>query len=73
MNKKLQMETLAFVLLLAAFPITSWGTTRGSYLVWVIGFICLIAGGLLPVITRYMDHSTDKIRDTGMEYDERTS
>ena len=73
MDKKLKAETLAFVLLLAAFPITSWGTTAGSYLVWVIGVICLVAGGLVPVMTRYMDHSTDTIRDVGMEYDDRVS
>jgi hypothetical protein len=73
MDKKLQAETLALVLLLIAFPITSWGTTAGSYLVWWIGFICLIAGGLVPVMTRYMDHSGDRIRDVGMEFDDRTS
>jgi hypothetical protein len=73
MDKKLKAETLALVLLIAAFPITSWGTTAGNYLVWWAGFLCLIAGGLLPVITRYMDHSADTIRDMGMEFDERTS
>jgi len=73
MDKKLRAETLALVLLMVAFPITSWGTTAGSYLVWWIGFICLIAGGLLPIWTRFMDHSGDTIRDTGMEFDDRTS
>jgi hypothetical protein len=73
MDKKLKAETLALVLLLAAFPITSWGTTAGSYLVWWIGFISLLLGGLVPVLTRYMDHSRDKIRDVGMEFDDRTS
>ncbi len=73
MDRKLKAETWALLLLFAAFPITSWGTTAGNYAVWVIGFICLIAGGLLPIITRYMDHSTDTVRDTGMEFDDRTS
>ena len=73
MDKKLRAETLAFVLLLAAFPITSWGTTTGNDLVWWLGFISLILGGLVPVLTRYMDHSKDKIRDVGMEFDDRTS
>ena len=73
MDKKLKAETLALLLLFAAFPITSWGTTAGNYLVWWIGFISLVAGGLLPIITRYMDHSTDTIRDVGIEYDDRTS
>ena len=73
MDKKLKAETLALLLLFAAFPITSWGTTAGNYLIWWIGFISLVAGGLLPIITRYMDHSTDTIRDVGIEYDDRTS
>jgi len=72
-DKKLKAETLALVLLLAAFPITSWGTAAGINLVWWIGFLCLVAGGVLPVWTRYMDHSGDTIRDAGMEFDDRTS
>ena len=73
MDKKLKAEILALLLLFAAFPITSWGTTAGNTLIWWIGFISLIGGGLLPIITRYMDHSTDAIRDVGIEYDDRTS
>ena len=73
MDKKLKAEILALVLLLVAFPITSWGTTTGNYLVWWIGFTSLVVGGLVPVMTRYMDHSGDKIRDVGMEFDDRTS
>lgn len=73
MDKKLKAEILALLLLFAAFPITSWGTTAGNRLVWWIGFISLIAGGLLPIITRYMDHSGDAVRDVGMEFDDRTS
>jgi hypothetical protein len=64
---------LALLLLFAAFPIISWGTTRGNQLIWWLGLISLVIGGLLPIITRYMDHSTDKVRDVGMEYDDRTS
>ena len=73
MDKKLQAETWALLLLFAAFPIISWGTTGGNYLVWWIGFVSLVAGGLLPVMTRYMDHSRDTVRDVGMEFDDRTS
>ncbi|HEY2529654.1 MAG TPA: EmrB/QacA subfamily drug resistance transporter [Xanthobacteraceae bacterium] len=73
MDKKLKAESLALLLLFAAFPITSLGTTGGNTLVWWIGFICLVAGGLLPIATRYMDHSGDTVRDFGMEFDDRTS
>jgi hypothetical protein len=73
MDKKLKTECLSLLLLFAAFPITSFGTTGGNRPVWWIGLACLVAGGLLPVMTRYMDHSTDTIRDVGMEYDDRVS
>jgi hypothetical protein len=73
MDKKLKAETLALLLLFAAFPLTSWGTTTGSDLIWWIGFLSLVAGGVLPVWTRFMDHSSDTIRDVGMEFDDRTS
>jgi hypothetical protein len=73
MDTKLKAESLALLLLFAAFPITSWGTTSGNRWAWWIGLLGLVVGGLLPVITRYMDHSGDTIRDVGMEYDDRTS
>lgn len=73
MDKKLKAECLAMLLLFAAFPITSWGTTGDNRLVWWLGLLSLVVGGLLPVWTRYMDHSGDTIRDVGMEYDDRPS
>jgi hypothetical protein len=73
MDKKLKAETLALLLLFAAFPIVSVGTTGGSALVWWIGLLSLVVGGVLPVWTRYMDHSADTIRDVGIEFDDRTS
>ena len=73
MDKKLKAETVALLLLFAAFPIISLGTTGGSGLVWWIGLMSLVLGGVLPVWTRYMDHSGDTIRDVGMEFDDRTS
>jgi hypothetical protein len=73
MDKKLKTEIWALLLLFAAFPITSWGTTGDNRLVWWLGLLSLVVGGLLPVWTRYMDHSGDTIRDVGMEYDDRPS
>jgi hypothetical protein len=73
MNKKLKAEILSLLLLFAAFPITSWGAMGSNPLIWWVGLISLVAGGLLPILTRYMDHSSDTIRDIGMEYDDRTS
>lgn len=73
MNKKLTIETIAFALLIIAFPVISIGTHNDNRAVWIIGLIALIVAGLLPIWTRFMDHSTDEPTDIGMEYDERTS
>jgi hypothetical protein len=70
---KLVTEGVALLLLFAAFPLVSIGATGGIAVVWWLGLLCLIAGGLLPIVTRYMDHSADKPTDVGMEFDERTS
>jgi hypothetical protein len=72
-DRKLMSESLSLVLLLVAFPVISIGTTRGNSPLWWIGFLGLVLGGVLPVWTRFMDHSTDKPRDMGMEFDDRTS
>ena len=73
MDRKLRSECVALLLLFAAFPIVSLGTSAESALLWWIGLIALVAGGVLPVWTRFMDHSADTIRDVGMEFDDRTS
>ena len=73
MDQKLKLETLAFVLLIVAFPVISLGSTHDHKAVWIIGLIAVIVGGLLPIGTRYMNHANDKVRDVGMEFDDRTS
>ena len=73
MDRKITLETVAFVLFIVAFPVISVGATHGSKVTWVIGLLCLVAGGLLPIWTRYMDHSADKNTDMGMDLDDRTS
>ncbi|WP_233864347.1 EmrB/QacA subfamily drug resistance transporter [Paraburkholderia adhaesiva] len=70
---KLVSETLALILMFAAFPLTSKGATDDNTLLLSIGFLCVIAGGVLPIITRFMDHSNDKVRDAGVEFDDRAS
>ncbi len=73
MNKKLAIETLAFVLLIIAFPVISHGTDNDTRAVWILGIGLMILAGLLSVVTRSMDHSQDKVRDMGPELDERVS
>ena len=73
MDRKLKSESAALLLLLAAFPIVSLGASQGSSPVWWLGLLCAVAGGVLPVCTRYMDHTGDKVRDAGVEFDDRVS
>jgi hypothetical protein len=70
---KLVSETLALILMFVAFPLTSMGATNDNMLLLGIGLLCVIAGGVLPIITRFMDHSKDKVRDVGVEFDDRAS
>jgi hypothetical protein len=70
---KLTAETIALVLLFAAFPLTSMGATGGNAVTLWLGFLCVVVGGALPIVTRFMDHSKDKIRDAGVEFDDRAS
>jgi hypothetical protein len=72
-DKKLALQCVSLLLLCAAFPIISLGTTRGGSLVWWTGLLILVAGGVVSVLTRFMDHSRDTIRDAGVEFDDRTS
>ena len=73
MNKKLAIETISFALLIVAFPVISNGTDNDTKAVWVLGIAMMVVAGLLPIVTRFMDHSQDKPRDMGMELDERAS
>jgi cytochrome bd-type quinol oxidase subunit 2 len=73
LDTKLRSECIALVLLFAAFPLVSAGATADNGVVWWLGLASLIIGGVLPVWTRFMDHSRDTITDAGIEFDDRTS
>lgn len=73
MDNKLRLETLAFVVLIISFPVISIGATHDHGAVWWTGLVVFLVASLLPVWTRYMDHSADKPRDAGMEFDDRIS
>jgi 4-hydroxybenzoate polyprenyltransferase len=70
---KLTAETIALILLFVAFPLTSFGATGGHTVTLWLGLLCVVLGGALPIVTRFMDHSKDKIRDAGVEFDDRAS
>jgi hypothetical protein len=48
-----KLLTLALVLMLAAFPVTSVGTTEDLPVVWGIGLALLTAGALIGPVMRY--------------------
>ncbi|MBO0843628.1 MAG: hypothetical protein J2O46_10610 [Nocardioides sp.] len=73
MDIKLKIETISFVLLIVAFPVISVGSMHDNTAVWWLGLAAMILGGLLPIWTRFMSHVADKIRDIGIEFDDRTS
>jgi hypothetical protein len=70
---KLTAETIALVLLFAAFPLTSIGSMGHNTSALWLGLLCVVLGGALPIVTRFMDHSKDKVRDAGLEFDDRAS
>jgi hypothetical protein len=45
--------SLSLLLLLAAFPLISRGTTDGNSLLWWAGLGCLLVGGLIPPAGRF--------------------
>jgi hypothetical protein len=51
---KLPVLGLAFVLLLAAFPLISFGTTGANDALWWIGLGSLAVGALIPPVARYV-------------------
>ena len=53
MNRMIALS-LSLVSMLAAFPLVSLGTTGGSPLLWRLGLGCLLIGGLIPPVGRFL-------------------
>lgn len=49
---RLAVLSLSMVLLLTAFPLISFGTTRDWSVVWWLGLGALVVGGLIPPARR---------------------
>jgi hypothetical protein len=47
-------RNVSLLLMLAAFPLISVGTTRGQPLVWWLGVASLGIGALIPPVMRYL-------------------
>lgn len=68
-KNRLAYLSTSFVLLLAAFPLISIGTTSGSPLFWGLGLGALGIGGLIPPVQRLLTrvHTPDDEQDSQPE------
>lgn len=70
---RLAALSLSMLLLLAAFPLISIGTTQGPSLLWWLGVGALVLGGLIPPAARFLVPSQPEPPATraGMAEDDR--
>ncbi len=54
-NNRLTYLSVSFVLLLAAVPLVSIGTSRGLPALWWLGLGALAVGGLIPPVRRFFN------------------
>jgi hypothetical protein len=67
--------SLSMVLLLAAYPLISLGTTQDRPFLWCLGLIALVVGGLIPPARRFLAAPQPEPPPTraGMAEDDRVS
>lgn len=70
---RLAALSLSLVLLLVAFPMISLGSTLGPPLLWWLGLLALVVGGLIPPAARFLaaDQPAHAPTRAGMPEDER--
>lgn len=50
---EVRLYTLAFVLMTLSLPLISAGSVGENQLLWILGFVMLIFGALIPPAVRY--------------------
>lgn len=60
-NNRLAYLSASLVLLLAAIPLISIGTSRGIPLIWSLGLGALGVGGLIPPVQRLFNRAPGSI------------
>jgi hypothetical protein len=56
---RLTLLSIALILLLIAFPLVSIGTVQNMEAVWWLGLLALVAGGVIPPVTRFTHEVTE--------------
>lgn len=72
MTTSTKLLGLALVLMLLAFPLTSFGTDRDVTWLWWAGVVVLVLGALIPPGLRFVDADADGDAD-GKGHDDRTA
>lgn len=75
MMSRLAALSISLLLLLAAFPLISIGTTSGPPILWWFGLAALGLGGLIPPLRRFFTPSKPLPAPTnvGLPEDDRVS
>lgn len=75
MMSRLAALSISLVLLLAAFPLISVGTTGGPPVLWWLGLGALGLGGLIPPLRRFVirDRPLPAPTPIGLPEDDRVS
>lgn len=74
-TNRLAALTVSLLLMLAAFPLISIGTTKGPPMLWWLGLAALGVGGLIPPVRRFLVRRQlpRPPNRSGMREDERVS
>ncbi len=66
----LQLDTIAFVVLLSVLPLVSYGAVQGIVPLWAFGLALLVAGALVPLVTELALREDEDDEDGENEDDE---
>lgn len=58
LNNRLTYLGISLLLLLVALPLISIGATRGIPLLWRVGLVAFIVGGLIPPVQRLLSRTS---------------
>ena len=63
-------RNISLLLMLAAFPLISIGTTRGPAALWWLGLASLVIGALIPPVLRFVPAREERPRPSATDLGE---